>query len=133
MGELTKTDNAGKNSPGPVYQYQDQIKYDAVSNASLKYIISYKYRHQDGQWELKSELEKISQGTISMKMHSFWMIQSKQISQERQDASLQKSELNQDSKAIIWNRTQVHNIYQKKSQFTKNQKSSLSDTKEDKR
>ena len=23
MGELTKTDNAGKNSPGPVYQYQD--------------------------------------------------------------------------------------------------------------
>jgi len=31
MGELTKTDNAGKNSPGPVYKYQDQIKYDNVS------------------------------------------------------------------------------------------------------
>ena len=31
MGELTKTDNAGKNSPGPVYQYHDQIKYDNVS------------------------------------------------------------------------------------------------------
>jgi len=32
MGELTKTDNAGKNSPGPVYIYQDQVKYDCVSN-----------------------------------------------------------------------------------------------------
>lgn len=31
MGELTKTDNAGKNSPGPIYDYQDQIKYDGVS------------------------------------------------------------------------------------------------------
>jgi hypothetical protein len=31
MGELTKTDNAGKNSPGPVYSYQDEIKYDNVS------------------------------------------------------------------------------------------------------
>jgi len=31
LGELTKTDNAGKNSPGPVYQYNDEIKYDAVS------------------------------------------------------------------------------------------------------
>ena len=27
MGELTKTNNAGKQSPGPIYQYQDQIKY----------------------------------------------------------------------------------------------------------
>ena len=31
MGELTKTDNAGKNSPGPVYMYQDAVKYDNVS------------------------------------------------------------------------------------------------------
>jgi hypothetical protein len=31
MGELTKTDNAGKMSPGPVYMYQDNIKYDHVS------------------------------------------------------------------------------------------------------
>lgn len=131
MGELTKTDNAGKNSPGPVYQYQDLIKYDAVSK-SLKYIISYKYRHLDGQWELKLELEKISQGTISMKMHSFWMTQLKLIFQEKQDASLLKLELNQDSRAIIWNKTQVHSIYQKRNQFTKNQKNILSDIKEDK-
>lgn len=27
MGELTKTNNAGKQSPGPIYNYQDQIKY----------------------------------------------------------------------------------------------------------
>ena len=32
MGELTKTDNAGKNSPGPVYMYGDTIKYENVSN-----------------------------------------------------------------------------------------------------
>jgi hypothetical protein len=31
MGELTKTDNAGKNSPGPVYLFNDGIKYDNVS------------------------------------------------------------------------------------------------------
>jgi hypothetical protein len=35
MGELTKTDNAGKNSPGPVYQYQDLIKYDAAPGWSM--------------------------------------------------------------------------------------------------
>lgn len=28
MGELTKTDNAGKNSPGPIYGFRDQVKYD---------------------------------------------------------------------------------------------------------
>lgn len=131
MGELTKTDNAGKNSPGPVYQYQDQIKYDAVSNC-LKYIISYKYRHQDGQWELKLELVKINQDMTSMKMLSSWMIQLKQIFQEKQDALLQKLELNQDSKAIIWNKTQVHSIYLKRNQFTKNQKNTHSDIREDK-
>lgn len=27
MGELTKTNNAGKQSPGPIYNYQDQNKY----------------------------------------------------------------------------------------------------------
>ena len=27
MGELTKTDNAGKHSPGPIYKYEDQIKF----------------------------------------------------------------------------------------------------------
>ena len=29
LGELTKTDNAGKNSPGPnIYKYDDTVKYD---------------------------------------------------------------------------------------------------------
>ena len=36
MGELTKTDNAGKNSPGPVYAFSDNIKYDNVS--TLNYL-----------------------------------------------------------------------------------------------
>ena len=42
MGELTKTDNAGKNSPGPVYAFSDNIKYDNVSilkySATLNFI-----------------------------------------------------------------------------------------------
>jgi len=28
MGELTKTDNAGKHAPGPVYKFEDKIKYE---------------------------------------------------------------------------------------------------------
>ena len=28
MGELTKLENMGKNSPGPEYKYDDKIKYD---------------------------------------------------------------------------------------------------------
>ena len=35
MGELTKPSNAGKNSPGPVYMFSDQVKYDQVSAISL--------------------------------------------------------------------------------------------------
>jgi len=35
MGELTKTDNAGKNSPGPVYMFNDQIKYDNAPGWSM--------------------------------------------------------------------------------------------------
>lgn len=27
MGELTKLNNAGKQSPGPIYEYQDEVKY----------------------------------------------------------------------------------------------------------
>jgi hypothetical protein len=30
MGELTKLNNAGKNSPGPIYNYTDEIKYKKV-------------------------------------------------------------------------------------------------------
>lgn len=36
MGELTKTQNAGKNSPGPVYMFSDNVKYDQVSNSSIQ-------------------------------------------------------------------------------------------------
>jgi len=27
LGELSKLNNAGKQSPGPIYNYQDEIKY----------------------------------------------------------------------------------------------------------
>ena len=30
MGELTKLNNAGKMSPGPMYGYTDEIKYQKV-------------------------------------------------------------------------------------------------------
>ena len=30
LGELTKTDNAGKHAPGPVYKFEDKIKYDKM-------------------------------------------------------------------------------------------------------
>jgi hypothetical protein len=31
MGELTKTSGMGKQSPGPIYQYNEDIKYKQVS------------------------------------------------------------------------------------------------------
>ena len=34
MGELTKLDNAGKNSPGPIYLYDDKVKFESVSVAN---------------------------------------------------------------------------------------------------
>ena len=35
MGELTKTDNAGKNAPGPIYKFDDNIKYDNMPGWSM--------------------------------------------------------------------------------------------------
>lgn len=32
MGELTKTSNMAKYSPGPIYKYHDTIKYEDVSD-----------------------------------------------------------------------------------------------------
>jgi|DEB0MinimDraft_12_1074336.scaffolds.fasta_scaffold63879_2 hypothetical protein len=32
MGELSKKNNAGKTSPGPCYNFNDEIKFDNVSN-----------------------------------------------------------------------------------------------------
>ena len=83
MGELTKTDNAGKNSPGPVYMFSDIVKYDQVGifriytlqRRSYKIFVMNKlnlffdlHRLQDGHSVLKFVLEKISQNMISMKM-----------------------------------------------------------------
>ena len=62
MGELTKTSNAGKNSPGPVYMFSDHVKYDQVSTQisqnqkgviKLIGLIFNFFRHLDGQWEQK--------------------------------------------------------------------------------
>jgi len=35
MGELTKTANAGKASPGPVYMFSDNVKYDQAPGWSM--------------------------------------------------------------------------------------------------
>lgn len=35
MGELTKNNNIGKNSPGPEYKYTDKIKYDQAPTWSM--------------------------------------------------------------------------------------------------
>lgn len=88
MGELTKTDNAGKNSPGPVYIYQDKIKYNEVSILVKEVTIPFSefYRRPVGQWVQKLESEKINQDTTFMKMHCFWMTQLKQILTENLDA-----------------------------------------------
>lgn len=37
MGELTKNNNAGKQSPGPIYNYKDEIKYKKVFLTFLAY------------------------------------------------------------------------------------------------
>jgi hypothetical protein len=34
--ELTRTENIGKNAPGPQYMYQDKIKYGEVSHKSVR-------------------------------------------------------------------------------------------------
>ena len=31
MGELTKTNNFGKQSPGPIYNFRDDVKYNKVN------------------------------------------------------------------------------------------------------
>ena len=33
LGELTVLENIAKGSPGPVYKYEDEIKYKSVSKA----------------------------------------------------------------------------------------------------
>ena len=35
LGEVTKMNNIAKQSPGPIYEYQDAIKYDQVNNALI--------------------------------------------------------------------------------------------------
>lgn len=34
--ELTKTENIGKNAPGPQYMYEDKIKYSEVSGSRFE-------------------------------------------------------------------------------------------------
>jgi len=89
MGELTKTDNAGKNSPGPVYIYADKIKYDEVSQQIQSRRLQHQiilFRRPDGQWEQKLELEKINPDMTFMKMLFSSMTQSRLILTEKADA-----------------------------------------------
>ena len=85
------------------------------------------HRLQDGHSELKFVQEKISQNMISMKMLSSQTIQLKQISQEKLEFSLPKSELNPDFKEIIQSTIQDLNIIPRKNLFIILVKSLLSD------
>lgn len=71
MGELTKNNNAGKQSPGPVYCYQDEVKYKKVSilQQMFKILISFlSYSHQDGVLERLVEPPQTSLNMTFMKM-----------------------------------------------------------------
>ena len=50
MGELTKTANTGKCSPGPIYNYEDSIKYKDVI-----YSLDNSYSFLPGASALKKE------------------------------------------------------------------------------
>lgn len=67
MGELTKLNNAGKMSPGPVYRYHDEVKFQKVS-IILYHIIYLHVSHLVGHLELPNVKEQTDQNMISMKM-----------------------------------------------------------------
>lgn len=62
MGELTKLSNAGKQSPGPIYQYTDTAKYQNVRELEL-----IKFRNPLGDSVHPRELETIELSTTFMK------------------------------------------------------------------
>jgi len=116
MGELTKTDNAGKNSPGPVYMFSDNVKYDQAPG-----------------WSLGTEV-RVGEDKPKYDFYEnalFLDIQLKLISQEKLEFSLLKLELNLDSKETTWSIIQDHNIIQKKNQFIIKVKNSHSDGEEE--
>jgi hypothetical protein len=63
MGELTKFSNTGKCSPGPVYNYRDEVKYIKVSPIYLN-----KNSHLDGPLAMVKEEQVINLSTTSMRM-----------------------------------------------------------------
>lgn len=63
MGELTKTNNMGKQSPGPIYNYKDEVKYKKVNTKNFK-VNSLLV----GNLELLREVKVINLNMISMKM-----------------------------------------------------------------
>ena len=120
MGELTKTDNAGKNSPGPVYMYSDGIKYDNVSRYLLCLLNSnLSYRCLTGRWAQRSELAKTNRSMIFMRMLYSWMTQSRRMSTESQEFVRPRSEPSPDSRQVQLKHIQVHNIGQERSRYTR--------------
>ena len=75
MGELTKISNTGKCSPGPIYNYQESIKYKEVMiyngfGLNKRYI----YSCRIGVLELLNEQAKTNLNMIFMKTISLVMI-----------------------------------------------------------
>ncbi len=89
MGELTKLSNAGKQSPGPIYQYNEAVKYQNVSWGWN----NDDYRNLPGDSEHLRGLETTEQSTISMKTQLSLMIHWLLIFQEKLGPKLQKLEL----------------------------------------
>ena len=71
MGETTKNNNAGKQSPGPIYNYTvEAVKYKTVSDSLIHY-----YSLLDGRLETMKEDRAPSRNTNSMRMQHFSMTQ----------------------------------------------------------
>ena len=120
MGELTKTDNAGKMSPGPVYMYQDSVKYDNVSRYLSIFLNSNSIcRCLAGRWAQRSELVRTNRSTISMRMLFSLMTRSRPMSTESQGLGHPRSELSPDSRRARLKHIQVHSIDQERSLFTR--------------
>ena len=66
MGELTKTNNAGKMSPGPIYNYKDEVKFNQVTTLSQPNLMS--YSHPAGRLEPPTEPEGINPSMTTMRM-----------------------------------------------------------------
>jgi hypothetical protein len=96
MGELTKQCGFGKQSPGPIYQYQEDIKYVQVSIIQYFKKKTLYYRNLIGVLERQKGLESINLNMISTRMLSSLMILVRLILLENQESKHPKSAQSQE-------------------------------------